>query len=64
MMNIGKDSGLDYDLNVTVEGGLLTCETCGRLPGYYATQGEAIKEARLHLSKQHKMILADITKEK
>ena len=63
-MNIGKDSGLDYDLNVTVEGGLLTCEACGRLPGYYSTQGEAVKEARLHLGKQHKMILADIAKEK
>ena len=59
MRNIGRDSGLDYDLNVKVEGGLLTCEICGRLPGYYTREGNAIKEARLHLGKRHEMILAD-----
>lgn len=63
MKHIGKDSGLDYDLNVTVDDGLLTCETCGRLPGYYRTEGEAIKAARLHLGKNHTMLLAYEAKE-
>ena len=58
MMNIGKDSGLDYDLNVTVDDGLLTCDKCGRLPGHYKHKGEAVKAARLHLGKSHKMLLA------
>ena len=60
MQKIGKDSGLDYGLNVSVEGGLITCGKCGRLPGYYAHTSEAIKEARLHLGKCHKMLLADV----
>ena len=60
MKNIGKDSGLDYSINVKVDDGLLTCEECGRLPGYYKTGGEAEKAARLHLGKCHKMILADV----
>ena len=59
MRHIGKNSGLDYDINVTVDDGLLTCDTCGRLPGYYGTQAEAEKVARLHLGKKHKMLLLD-----
>ncbi len=60
MKKIGKDSGLDYDINVTVDDGLLTCDKCGRLPGYHARPSNAKDAARRHLGKYHKMLLADV----
>ena len=56
---IGEASGLDYDLNVEVSVGLLTCEECGRLPGWYSSQGEGEEAARRHLGATHKMLLLD-----
>ena len=56
-LRVGRSSGLDYEDDVLVEDGLLTCEVHGRLPGYYEHLGEAKEQAQRHLGRKHKMCL-------
>lgn len=49
---IGRDEG--YDVNVYIDGGLMTCQSCGRLPGYFPHRWDAESRARYHLSRKHR----------
>lgn len=57
---VGASSGLDYAEDVAIEGGLLTCSICGRLPGYHTGPGVAREAAKRHLQATHRMLLEDV----